>query len=146
MKGDKVLSKSVLRRCFFAYSFPYFVWLFHIYPFLPKTQKELLQRKFRNELRLIHCYLSARATDLLRITTEDLLEEYVKTKYIKNKLERIEKSDLIRSPFIMICFIGTHFIRQKMIILVTFFRMKRIRLMSSRHQSLLLQWFEFLHT
>ena len=40
----------------------------------------------------------ARATDLLQITNEESLEEYVK-RYIKKRLERIEKSDLIRSPF-----------------------------------------------
>jgi hypothetical protein len=81
MKGGKALSKNVLRRCFFAYSFPYFAWIFSLYPFLPKTQKELLKRKFRKGLRLVHRYPFARATDLFRITSELLLEEYVKTIY-----------------------------------------------------------------
>ena len=45
MKGGKRLSKDVLRRCFFAYSFPFFAWIFPLYPVLPKTQKELLLRK-----------------------------------------------------------------------------------------------------
>ena len=54
MKGDKRLSEDVLRRCFFAYSFPFFAWIFSLYLFLPKTQKELLLRKFRNGLRLVH--------------------------------------------------------------------------------------------
>ena len=47
MKGGRTLSKEVLRKCFFAYSFPYFSWIFPLYPFLPRTQKELFQRKFR---------------------------------------------------------------------------------------------------
>jgi hypothetical protein len=70
MKGGKTLSKEVLRKCFFAYSFPYFAWIFPIYPFLPKTQKELLLRKFRNGLRLIHRCPFAKAKDLLQITNE----------------------------------------------------------------------------
>ena len=93
MKGVKRLSKDVLRRCFFAYSFPYFAWIFPQYPVLPKTQEELL-RKFRNGLRLVHRCPFARATDLLQITREESLE-YVK-KYIKKRLEKIEKSDLGR--------------------------------------------------
>jgi hypothetical protein len=70
MKSGKALSITVLHRCFFAYSFPYFAWIFPFYPFLPKTQKQLLQRKFRNGLRLIHRCPFARATDLMRITKE----------------------------------------------------------------------------
>ena len=37
MKGGKRLSKDVLRRCFFAYSFPFFAWIFPLHPVLPKT-------------------------------------------------------------------------------------------------------------
>ncbi|CAF4917061.1 unnamed protein product [Rotaria socialis] len=92
MKGDKTVSTDVLRRCFFAYSFPYFAWMFPLYPFLPKTQKELLLRKFRSGLRLVHRCPFARATNILQITKEDSLEDYVK-RYIKKRLERIEKPD-----------------------------------------------------
>ena len=77
-------------------SFPYFAWIFPLHPVLPKTQKELLLRKFRNGLRLVHRCPFARATDLFHITREESLEEYVK-KYIKKRLEKIEKSDLGRS-------------------------------------------------
>ncbi|CAF3510010.1 unnamed protein product [Rotaria socialis] len=98
IKGGKTVSTDVLRRCFFAYSFPYFVWMFPLYPFLPKTQKESLLRKFRNGLRLVHRCPFARATNVPQITKEDSLEDYVK-RYIKKRLERIEKSDLCRSPF-----------------------------------------------
>ena len=97
MKGGKRLSKDVFRRCFFAYNFPYFAWIFPLYPVLPKTQKELLLRKFRNGLKPVHRCPFARATDLSLITREESLEEHVK-KYIK-RLENIEKSDLGRSSF-----------------------------------------------
>ena len=62
----------------FSPSFPYFAWIVSLYPFLTKTQKELLQRRFRNGLRLIHRCPLARATDLLQITKESQLEDYVK--------------------------------------------------------------------
>jgi hypothetical protein len=145
MKSGRALSKNVLRRCFFAYSFPYFAWIFPIYPFLPKTQKQLLQRKFRNGLRLIHRCPFARATDLMRITNEKPLEEYVK-RYIMKRLGKIHKSDLIHSPFYNDIFYWNSFQKSKNDHLGHFFRMKRVRLLRTRHQSLLLQWFEFLST
>ena len=89
MRGGKRLSKDVFRRWFFEYSFPYFAWIFPLYPVLPKTQKELLLRKFRNRLRLVHHCPFARATDLLRITREESLEEYVKKLYIKKKSKNL---------------------------------------------------------
>ena len=45
---------AVLRTCFFAYSFPHFAWLLPLFPLLPKTQKEILRRKFRVGMRLVH--------------------------------------------------------------------------------------------
>jgi hypothetical protein len=143
MKGGKTLSKEVLRKCFFAYSFPYFAWIFPIYPFLPKTQKELLLRKFRNGLRLIHRCPFAKAKDLLQITNEKPLEDYVK-RYLKKRLEKIEKCDLGRSPFYNDIFYWHTFCKSKKDHLGHFFRMKRVKLMRERHQCLLLQWLEFL--
>jgi len=143
MKGGKTLSKEVLRRCFFAYSFPYFAWIFPLYPFLPKTQKELLQRKFRNGLRLIHRCPFARGKDLLRITNEESLEGYVK-RYITKRLERIEKSDLGRSLFYNDIFYWDLFHKSKNDHLGHFFRKKRVRHMRERHKCLLIQWLEFL--
>ena len=143
MKGGKTLSTEVLRRCFFAYSFPYFAWIFPLYPSLPKTQKELLLRKFRNGLRLVHRCPFARATDLFQITKEVSLEEYVK-RYIMKRLERIEKTDLGRSLFYNDIFYWDLFHKRKNDHLGHFFRMKRVKHMHERHQSLLLQWLEFL--
>ena len=54
LRAGGVLSKAVLRTCFFAYSFPDFAWLFPFFPLLPKTQKEILRRKFRVGMRLVH--------------------------------------------------------------------------------------------
>jgi hypothetical protein len=39
MKGGRALSVDVLRRCFFAFSFPFFARILPLYPFLPQTQK-----------------------------------------------------------------------------------------------------------
>ena len=143
MKGGKTLSKEVLRTCFFAYSFPYFAWIFPFYPFLPKTQKELLQRKFRNGLRLVHRCPFARGKDLLRITNEESLEGYVK-RYITKRLERIDRSDLGRSLFHNDIFYWDLFHKSKNDHLGHFFRMKRVKSMREGHQCLLIQWLEFL--
>ncbi len=139
------LSPKMFCEDAFSRSFPYFAWISPIYPFLPKTQKQLLQRKFRNGLRLIHRCPFARATDLMRITNEKPLEEYVK-RYIMKRLGKIHKSDLIHSPVYNDIFHWNSFQKSKNDHLGHFFRMKRVRLLRTRHQSLLLQWFEFLYT
>ena len=145
MKGGRTLSKEVLRKCFFAYSFLYFSWIFPLYPFLPRTQKELFQRKFRKEVRLIHCCPFARATDLYQITKEEALEEYVK-RYIKKRFKRIDKSDLGRSFFYNDIFYWDIFHKSKCDQLGHFFRIKRVRLLSERRDTLLLRWLDFLST
>ena len=143
MKDGKTLSTEVLRTCFFAYSFPYFAWIFPFNPFLPKTQKELLQRKFRNGLRLVHRRPFARGKDLLKITNEEPLEEYVK-RYIMKRLERIDRSDLGRSLFYNDIFYWDIFHKSKNDHLGHFFRMKRVKDMREGHRCLLIQWLEFL--
>ena len=59
-----------------------------------------------------------RATDILRLTNEMSLEDYMK-RYIKRRLERIEKSDLSRSIFTMLYSTEIYFTRVKVIILDT---------------------------
>jgi hypothetical protein len=145
MKAGRTLSTDVLRKCFFAYSFPYFAWLFPLYPYLPKTQKELLLRKFRNGLRLIHRCPFARAKNLLQLTNEKSLEVYVK-KYLKKRLERIEKADLVQSLFYNDIFYWDTFHKNENDQLGHFFRLKRVRLLRETHQSMLLQWIEFIYT
>ena len=143
MKGGKRHSKDVSQRCFFADSFLYFAWIFPLYTILPKTQKELLLRTFRNGLSLVHRCPFARATDLLQITREESLEEYVK-KYIKKRLEKIEKSDLGRSSFYNDIFYWDAFHKKKNNHLGHFFQRKRVKIMCERHQCLPIQWLEFL--
>ena len=138
MKSGTAVSTKVLRRCFFAYSFPHFAWIFPMYPFLPKSQKELIVRKFRNGLRLVHRCPFARTTDLFRITKEKPLEFYVK-RYIGKRLKQIEKSDLGRSLFYTDLFYWEKFEKKKNDHLGQFFRMKRVKNMRTRHRSLLLE-------
>lgn len=143
MKSGRTLSKETLRKCFFAYSFPYLAWIFPFYPFLPQTQKELLLRKFRKGLRLVHRCPFARATELLQITNEAPLEDYVQ-RYIKKRLERIARSDLGRSPFYNDIFYWDEFQKRKNDNMGHFFRLKRVKHLRERHQTFLLQWLEFL--
>jgi hypothetical protein len=99
---DQVFRRRGINRgytkIFFCLSFPYFAWIFPLYPFFSKTQKEILLRKFQNGLRLVHHCPFARTTDLLQIKNEVSLEDYVK-RNLKKRLARIEKSDLGRSLF-----------------------------------------------
>jgi hypothetical protein len=49
-KGRRI-SVKVLKQCLFAYVFPYLTWTF---PFLPKTQREAVNRKFRVGIRIVY--------------------------------------------------------------------------------------------
>ena len=140
MKSGKGLPSRVPHRVFFAYSFPYFAWIFPLYPFLPKIQKQSMQRKFRNDLRLIYRCSFARATALMQLTIENPLEEYVK-RYVRKMI----KSDQVHSPFYNDSFYCDLFYKRNAHKLGQFFRMKRVNLPCTRHHSLLLQWFEFLY-
>ena len=142
MKGGSALSKEVLRRCFFAYSFPYFAWIMPIYLFLPKTQKKLLLRKFRNGIRLVHRCPYARASVLFKITKERSLEVYVKN-YIQKRLKRMDRSDLIRSTFFNDIFYWDFFKKSTNDHLGHLLKLKRVKLLKPRHESLLLQWIKF---
>ena len=51
LRAGNTITTTVLRTCFFVYSFPHFAWLF---PLLPKTHQETLRRKFRVGIRLVH--------------------------------------------------------------------------------------------
>lgn len=144
IKSGKSLSKEVLRKCFFTYSFPYFAWIFPIFPMLPKTQKELLLRKFRKGLRLVHRCPFVKARHLFETTNETHLEVYVK-RYIQKRLNKIEKTDLGRSTFYDDVFYWDSFHKSKNDHVGHFFRLKRVKLLKERHQCLLLKWLEFLY-
>ena len=78
LRSGKILSKDTLRRCFFAYIFPHFAWIFPFFPFLPTTHQEALRRKYRVAIRLVHRAPFVRAEDPLNFTREELLDNYVK--------------------------------------------------------------------
>jgi len=99
LKKNKEISKHVLRQCFFTYSFPFFAWLFCLFPFLPSTQQVLLRRKFRVGLRLIYRCHGLPAKELHVFTREKELDHYVK-KYINKRFNKIYKSDLSSSLFL----------------------------------------------
>ena len=75
---------------------------------------------------------------------EKALEEYVK-RYINKRLKRIDKSDLGRSFFYNDIFYWDTFHKSKCDQLGHFFRIKRVRLLSERHDTLL-RWLDFLST
>lgn len=68
---------NLLRQCFFAYTFPHFVWLFLFFPLLPETQKQILNQKFRVGLRLVYRCPFISAHKLFSYTSEHPLEFYV---------------------------------------------------------------------
>ena len=142
MKGGKTLSSEVLRKCFFAYSFPYFSWISPLFPFLPETQKEVLRRKLRNGIRLIYRCPFASATKLFEITKEIPLDDYVK-RFIRKRLKHMEKSDLGRSLFYEDIFHWDTFQKRKNDHLGHFFRLRRVKRLKENHRSLLLDWMKF---
>ncbi len=93
MKRGRRISVPVLKKGFFAYVFPQFAWVFPFHPFLPKTQREALDKNFRVAIRTVHRCPFVSAKDLFMMTQEELLEVYIQ-RYIKKRLENIYKSDL----------------------------------------------------
>jgi hypothetical protein len=142
LRGGKTVSKTVLRQCFFAYSFPHFAWLFPFYPFLPKTQQERLKQKFRVGVRLVHRCPFVSADHLFHFTKENPLDLYVK-KYIQKRLKRMHRSDLGTSLFYEDMFYWDGFLKRKGDSLGHFFRLRRVKKLIERHESLLLKWIEF---
>jgi hypothetical protein len=143
MKSGKRISIPVLRKCFFSYVFPHLAWIFPFYPFLPKTQREALDRKFRVVIRTVHRCPFVSAKDLFMVTQEDPLEIYVQ-RYIKKRLDNIYKSDLGRSLFLEDIFYWEKFRKNKKDALGHFFRQNRVRKQIKRHETLLIKWIEFL--
>src|SRR3984957_9746625 len=99
LKKGRRISTQVLRQCLLAYVFPHLAWIFPFYPFLPKTQREALDRKFRVGIRIVHRCPYVTAEDLFIVTKEKPLKLYAQ-RYIKKRLQNMYKSDLGRSPFL----------------------------------------------
>jgi len=98
LKRNKDISTQVLRICFFAYSFPFFTWIFPFYPLLPLTQQELFQRKYRVGLRIVHRCPFVEANNILSLTKEKSLESYI-CKYLRKRLATAHRTDLGLSSF-----------------------------------------------
>jgi hypothetical protein len=138
LRSGRRIATPVLRKCFFAYVFPHFAWIFPIYPFLPKTQREALDRKFRVAIRTVHRCLFVSAKDLIMVTQEEPLEVYVQ-RYIKKRLENIYKSDLGRSTFLEDIFYWDKFRKNKKDSLGHYFRQNRVKKLIKRHETLLIK-------
>ena len=143
MKKGQKISTQVLRQCFFAYVFPHFAWIFPLYPFLPKTQQEALNRKFRVALRIVQRFPYVSARDIYTITRENPLEIYVK-RYIKKRLETSHRSDLGRSLFVNDIFFWDYFKKNKYDSMGHFFRQSRVKKLIKRHETLIITWIGFI--
>jgi hypothetical protein len=142
LKSGRRIATPVLRKCFFAYVFAHFAWIFPLYPFLPKTQREALDRKFRVAIRAVHRCPYVSAKDLFSVTQEEPLEVYVQ-RYIKKRLENIYKSDLGRSAFLEDLFYWDVFRKNKKDALGHYFRQNRVKKLIKRHETLLIRWIQF---
>jgi hypothetical protein len=142
LKKGRIIGTPVLRQCLFAYVFPHLAWIFPFYPFLPKTQREALDRKFRVAIRITHRCPYVAAKDLFTVTKEKPLEFYVK-RYIKKRLERIYKSDLGSSLFLEDIFHRDTFKKEKNDAVGHLFRLRRVKKLINRHESLLIRWIGF---
>lgn len=150
LKRNKNISTKVLRTCFFAYSFPFFTWIFPFFAILPKSQQELIQRKYRVGLRLIHRCSFVETVDLFKFTKEKTLEQYV-SRYLKKRLANAHRTDLGRSLFYEEPFHWSTFNsykegdkdRRKHLGVGHLFRLARVRKMCERHESYIASWLSF---
>jgi hypothetical protein len=147
--GD--ISKQVSRTCFFAYSFPFFTWLFPFFPPLPAMQQELIKRKYRSGLQIVHRCLFARATEIFSLTKEKPIEHYV-CRYLRKRLSKAHRTDLGHSSFYQDVFYWDQFNnhrsnmkRKKDSLRVGhFFRLSRVKNIKKKHQLYLLEWLSFI--
>jgi len=126
----------------FTYVFPHLAWIFPLYPFLPKSQRDALDRKFRVGIRIVHRCPYVAAEDLFIVTKERPLEYYVQ-RYIKRRLANMHKSDLGRSFFFDDIFFWDDYKKRKNDGLGHFFRLKRVKKQIERHDNLLTKWIDF---
>jgi hypothetical protein len=143
LKRSRNISTEVLRQSFFAFSFPFFAWLFCLFPFLPYSQQELLRKKFRVGLRMVHRCPQVPAHELSVFTNEKDLDHYVK-QYIKKRLKKIYSSDLGDSPFFDDLSFWINFKKQKNDGLGHYFQRKRVKDLTRKHKSLMGIWLQFI--
>jgi len=151
LQRNKHISTNVLRTCFFAYSFPYFTWIFPFYPLLPTSLQDLLRRKYRVGMRLIHRCPFAAAKDIFVVTKEKSLEVYV-CKYLQKRLSNAHRTDLGQSLLYEDVFHWENFVngnvkdrgKNRSLYVGQFFQLARVKKMKERHQSYLLTWIQFI--
>ena len=119
-------TKHVLRQCFFAYTYPHFAWIFPFFPLLAQTQQQILQQKFRVDLRLVYRCWFVSAQNLYSFTSEHFLEFYVKN-YIQRRLRRIHLTDLGSSPLYNDIFVWDEIFKRKNDHFGHFFHWRRVR-------------------
>jgi len=150
LQKNKEMSTKVLRTCFFAYSFPFFTWLFPLFPLLPNSLQNQVRRKYRVGIRLIHRCPFTNSEELLRVTKEVPLEQYI-CRYLKKRLANAHKTDLGSSMFYEDVFMWEHITqnaditkrRSQSLKIGHFYRNKRVKSMLEKHQSDILTWMEF---
>jgi hypothetical protein len=150
LKRNKDISTAVLRTCFFAYSFPFFNWIFPFFPLLPKSQQKAMRQKFRSGLRLIHRCPFVEANDIYVHTKEKPLDYYV-SKYLQKRLAKAHTSDLGNSYFFNDIFTWDLFLEQcrdnkkrSQLKVGHLLLLARVGKMKARHESHLLTWFSFI--
>ena len=144
LRSNRILSTAVLRKCFFSYVFPHLAWVFPFFPLLPHSQQEMLRRKYRVAIRLVHRAPFVNAKDLFAVTGERPLDDYVK-KYIERRLKNMYSTDLGSSLFLEDLFFWDTFKREGSEGLGHYFCMKRVKNMKAKHQSQLLLWLDFIN-
>ena len=82
------------------------------------------------------------STDLYTVTQEKPLETYVK-RYIKKRLENIYQTDLGMSLFLEDIYYWDNFKKTKSDAVGHLFRMKRVKKLIQRHESLIIKWIDF---
>ena len=142
--SSKLLSAKVLRKCFFAYTFPHFAWIFPFFPFLPQTHQEALRRKFRVAIRLVHRAPLVSATSLFSFTHEDPLDNYVK-RYILIRLKNSFSSDLGSSQFVEDILFWDTYNKHPKDGVDHYFSLKTVKRLKANHHVLMLDWLEFVN-
>jgi hypothetical protein len=142
LRSGKTLARAVLRRCFFAYTFPHFAWIFPFFPFLPHSQQDRFRSKFRVAMRLVHRAPFVSATNLFAFTKEDTLDLYVK-RYIVKRLKNMYSTDLGSSLFLEDVFFWDNYSSEYSGNIGQYFRLKRVSKLKANHRSLLLRWLDF---
>ena len=113
------MSAKAVRKCFFAYTFPHFAWIFPFFPLLPNSQQQIFQQKFRVGLRLVYRCLFVSSRNLYSIVNDKPLVFYVK-QYISKRLKNMYTTDLDRLLFYDI-FLWKDFYKKRRNTLVNFF-------------------------